>query len=409
MYIREVQTEMPSIKLSDHVYSVGVLNPIMRIFDVIMATDYGTTYNSYIVRGENKTALIETCHLTYFDRYVENIKSVCDPAEIDYIVLNHCEPDHSGALRRLLELCPNASIVVSRAGSIYLRGITNREDLPVIIAADGDEIELGGRSLRFIIAPFLHWPDSMFTYLEADKILFSCDFLGAHYCEPHTTDTNIAYPKKYKDALAYYYAAIFGPFAKYVRDGLSKIADIEFDMACTSHGPVLTRGGMLPYALAQYAEWSREPEKSCRELPVFYCSAYGNTGLLAEAIARGIRKALPDCICTTFDINEHDMGELSAMLNRSDAFAVGSPTINGDAVAPVWNLLSHVDAINNKKKPVLIFGSYGWSGEATANIAGRLQGLKMSIYGEPLRTVFVPDESDLERAEALGREFAASL
>ncbi len=400
---------MPSTKLSDNVYSIGVLNPIMRIFDVIMKTDYGTTYNSYLVRGENKTALIETCHLTYFDRYIENIKCVCDPSEIDYIVLNHCEPDHSGALRRLLELCSNASIVVSRAGSIYLAGITNRQDLPVIIANDGAEIDLGGRSLRFILAPFLHWPDSMFTYLAEEKVLFSCDFLGAHYCEPHITDTNIAYPKKYKDALEYYYTAIFGPFAKYVRAGLSKIADLDFDMACTSHGPVLTRDCMLPYALEKYAEWSCEHEKTAAEIPVFYCSAYGNTARMAEAIARGIRKANPACICETFDINEHDLSDLSSRLNNSTAFAVGSPTINGDAVAPVWNLLSHVDAINNKKKPVLVFGSYGWSGEAAANITSRLQGLKMSVYGEALRTVFVPDEADLDRAEALGYEFASSL
>lgn len=400
---------MPVTKLSEHVYSVGILNPIMRIFDVVMATDYGTTYNSYIVRGEKKTALIETCHLTYFDRYAENIKSVCDFSEIDYIVLNHCEPDHSGALRKLLELCPNASIVVSRAGSIYLGGITNRKDLPLIIASDGDEIDLGGRSLRFLIAPFLHWPDSMFTYLESDKTLFPCDFLGSHYCEPHVTDINIAYPAKYKDALAYYYAAIFGPFAKYVRAGLSKIASLDFDTACTSHGPVLTRDGMLPYALEKYAEWSREPDTAKPEIPVFYCSAYGNTALLAEAIAKGIREEKPDCDCATFDINEHDLSELSARLNRSVAFAVGSPTINGDAVAPVWNLLSHVDAINNKKKPVLVFGSYGWSGEAAANLSARLQGLKMSVYNEPVRTVFVPDEDDLSHAEAVGREFGALI
>ena len=133
---------MSAVKITDRISAVPVLNPAMRIFDVVMKTDYGTSYNSYIVKGDSKSALIETAHATFFSQYVETIKSVCDPGEIEYIVLNHCEPDHSGALKELLDLCPNAKIYVSRAGSIYLKGITNRDDLPVIIAKDGDSIEL---------------------------------------------------------------------------------------------------------------------------------------------------------------------------------------------------------------------------------------------------------------------------
>ena len=141
---------MSAVKITDRIIAVPVLNPAMRIFDVVMKTDYGTSYNSYIVKGDSKSALIETAHATFFSQYVETIKSVCDPGEIEYIVLNHCEPDHSGALKELLDLCPNAKICVSRAGSIYLKGITNRDDLPVIIAKDGDSIDLGGATLRFI-------------------------------------------------------------------------------------------------------------------------------------------------------------------------------------------------------------------------------------------------------------------
>ena len=186
---------MAAIKVTENIYSVGILNPIMRIFDVVMRTDYGTTYNSYVVKGEQKTALIETCHKTYFDQYLNNIREVVEPEKIDYIILNHCEPDHSGALAELLAVCKNAEILVSRAGSIYLKNITNRTDLKMRAVKDGEEIDLGGKTLKFINAPFLHWPDSMFTWEAQSGTLFSCDMFGSHYCEPHTS-IRISYIRK---------------------------------------------------------------------------------------------------------------------------------------------------------------------------------------------------------------------
>lgn len=170
---------MSARSITKDIYAVGILNPAMRIFDVVMKTEYGTSYNSYIVKGAEKTALVETCHLTFFDQYLDNIRQVCDPAQIDYIILNHCEPDHSGVLGRLTSLCPAAKILVSQAGSLYLKNITNNPSLPITVAKDGDKLDLGGKTLQFISAPFLHWPDSMFTWCPEEKILFSCDVLGA--------------------------------------------------------------------------------------------------------------------------------------------------------------------------------------------------------------------------------------
>jgi len=400
---------MSSVKITDRVFSVGIANPLLRVFDIVMKTEFGTTYNSYIVKGSEKTALIETCHLTFFERYLDNIREVCNPEDIDYIVLNHCEPDHSGALRRLLELCPKAEIYVTKAGSLYLANITNRKDLPVHTVADGEELSLGDRTLRFIPAPFLHWPDSMFTYLPEEKVVFSCDFLGSHYCEINTLDTAILYPAKYESALAYYYAAIFGPFPAYVRQGLAKLEGLDFDIAATSHGPVLTRDGKLSLAIEKYREWSAAAEKTAESIPVFFCSAYGNTKKLAEAVARGIKKAQPECDCALLDLSECEMGDAAALINSADAIAIGSPTINADAVANVWQLLSHVDAINSKKKPALVFGSYGWSGEAVPNIKARLEGLRMKVFGDGYKVCFVPSEEDLQAAEKLGEDFALSF
>ncbi len=400
---------MSATKLQEGLYAVGVLNPNMRIFDVVMETQWGTSYNAYLVQGKEKTALIEVCHKDFFDQFLSNIRQVTDPSAIDYIILNHCEPDHSGALAALLELCPQAQIVVSKGGSLYLKNITNRADLPFIIAKDQDVLDLGGLELRFIAAPFLHWPDSMFTYWQQEKIAFTCDFLGAHYCEPYLWDRYIAYPKSYRQAFEYYYQGIFGPFKPYVLAGLEKLAALELTTVCPSHGPVLTRQGYLEEAMACYHTWSLPDENQKPELAVFYCSAYGNTAQLGQAIAKGAKSQLPAWEVNCYDLNEQNLAEMSRRLNQAKAIAIGSPTINGDAVAPVWQLLSHVDAVNNKKKPALVFGSYGWSGEAVPNLTARLQGLKMALFGDGLKVTFVPSAADLVHAEALGAEFAKSF
>ncbi len=396
-------------KITGGIWSVGILNPNLRVFDIVMTTDYGTTYNSYLVKGSEKTALIECTHLSYFDRYLDNIRAVCDPSEIDYLILNHTEPDHAGGVARLLEINPNLEVIASQAGSIYLKGITNRTDFKLRVVKEGDSIDLGGKTLRFLSAPFLHWPDSMFTWVEEDRTVFTCDFLGAHYCEPFTFDYHITYPEAYEIAFKGYYDAIFGPFPAYVRKGLERLKALDIEYACTSHGPVLTRNGRLSYTMEKYAEWSAPRAAGPKDVPVFYCSAYGNTRQLAKKIAEGIRAALPDANVETFDLIKHPMAEMAARLNASDAFAIGSPTLNRDAVQPVWSLLSHVDAVNCAKRPVVLFGSYGWSGEAAANLKARLEGLKMSLFEEPFRVVFVPSEEDLKKAEEFGRRFGESL
>ncbi len=400
---------MPSAKITESIYSVGILNPNMRVFDIVMKTDFGTSYNSYLVKGSEKNVLVESCHKTYFEQYLKNIREVIDPEQIDYIVLNHNEPDHSGCLAQLLELIPNATIIVSQGGSIYLKNITNRTDLKLQIAKNGDTLDIGGKTLKFISAPFLHWPDSMFTWIEEEKTLFSCDFLGAHYCEPYLFDYNMAYPQKYEQAFKGYYDAIFGPFKPYVLAGLEKIKDLPIEFACTSHGPVLTKDGRLGYTIEKYAEWSQPHKNEKLTVPVFYTSAYGNTRILAQEIRRGILEAKPDAVVDLYDIIDYDMGMLSDLLNRSDAFALGSPTINGEAVPPVWSLLAHVDVINNKKKPVLVFGSYGWSGEAVPNLIARVTGLKMSVFGEGMKVCFVPSQEDLQKAAELGKAFGETL
>ena len=400
---------MAAIQIKENIYSVGVLNPNMRIFDVIMKTEYGTSYNAYLIRGK-KNVLIETVHPRYFEEYFENISSVIDPHDIDYLIMNHCEPDHSGSLAKLLEAAPQIQVLTSPAGSIYLKSITNAPDIRMRAVKDGETLDIGdGKALRFISAPFLHWPDSMFTWLESKKIAFTCDFLGAHYCEPRMFDRHVTYPQRYEQAVRVYFDAIFGPFKPYVLKGLQKLDGLDPDYVCTSHGPILTRNVFLEPARKRYLEWSTPAAREHRFIPLFYCSAYGNTEALGQEIAKGISSVLPDAEVRTYDINENDFADLQHKINECDAFLLGTPTINRDAVQPVWRLATSIDAVNSKGRPCSVFGSFGWSGEGVPMIVDRLKSLKLTVFEDGLTCRFVPSKDELSAACEFGRRFARSL
>ena len=397
---------MAKIQITESITSVGVLNPNLRIFDIVMATDYGTSYNAYLVRGSEKAALIETTHHKYFDEFAENLAEAGVSA-LDYIVCNHTEPDHSGALARLTEKFPQAEILCSQAASLNLKNITNKE-LKLRVVKDNDTVSLGDKTLQFISAPFLHWPDSMFTYCPEENVLFTCDFLGAHYCEPRMLSVHITHPAAYQEGFSNYYQAIFGPFQEYVLKGLDKIRDLTPAFVCPSHGPVLV-GADFDKAVDRYRAWSTPKPHSAPVIGIFYASAYGCTETLAEQIGSGIRAALPHAEVTLYNVNAHTMAELAAKMEETDAFLLGSPTLNKDAVAPIWDLLARTDAISARKKSAAAFGSFGWSGEAVPALTNRLKAMKFQVFGEGLKVCFVPSEEQKQEAFACGKGFAEFL
>ena len=395
------------MKIKENVYAVGVQNPSLRVFDIIMKTEYGTTYNAYLVKGNEKNALIELVHADFWDEYIENITALTDIKSIDYVILNHTEPDHSGSIIKLLELNPNITIITSMAGQKYLRAIANR-DFNSQIVRDGDTLDLGGKTLRFFSAPFLHWPDSMFTYIQEDSILFSCDFLGAHFCEPRGVDTKIAYDKRYNKSFLYYYNAIFGPFKEYVLKGLDKISDLNLDVVCPSHGPILTTS--INAAIFKYRGWSEAAlqKNDIKKVFILYASAYGCTATLAKAIADGIS------IHGNFDIENVNvlditLDEIKEKIDVSDVIIFGSPTLNRDAVKPIWDALSVVDAITNRDKIAGAFGSYGWSGEAVKMLIDRMIGLKLKVIGNGVRANFAPSQDEIKTAFEYGEEIAKNI
>ncbi|MEG0765287.1 MAG: FprA family A-type flavoprotein [Pseudoflavonifractor sp.] len=396
---------MAAICLGKQLYSVGVLNPGLRVFDIVLPSPYGTSYNAYLLTGP-KNVLIETVHADYWEEYRANIESVLPLEKIDYLVMNHNEPDHSGSVARLLAACPNLTICCTQSGKKHLADITNR-DLPCRVVKQGDKLDLGSRVLEFIPAPMLHWSDSMFTWCPEDRLLFTCDFLGTHYCEPSMLDTGVHYPEAYLGQVEHYYKGIFGPFRPFVLAGLEKIDSLPVppQMICTSHGPCLT--ARMGEIRGLYRAWSTPEPREKKRAAVLFCSAYGCTGALAQAVADALQdKGLE---VTLRDVTFTPLAETAALANDCDLLAVGSPTINRDAPKAIWDLLTSIDAVNVKNKPALAFGSYGWSGEAVEMLRTRLAQLRFAVDDAGFRCCFTPTEADFAAVAALALAAAERL
>ncbi|HHY46560.1 MAG TPA: FprA family A-type flavoprotein [Firmicutes bacterium] len=390
------------MQIARDVHWVGVLDPQLRIFDVIVQARWGTTYNSYLVVGQEKVALIDTVKAGFEHSFFEKISQVTGIDKIDYIVLNHLEPDHSGALGALLQKAPQARVVVSRNGAHFVRNLLNRE-LDLITVGDGDSISLGGKTLQFISAPFLHWPDTMFTFLAEEGILFPCDAFGCHFCHEAIFDDLVG---DFSQARKAYYDQIMRPFGEYVLKAYDKIKDLDIEMVAPSHGPVL-RTDPRRY-IDEYVTWSSAAKPgSTREILVLYVSAYGNTEMMARAVVEGA--VVPGVAASIINIAQFDPAEMLRRVDAADAIIIGSPTINGDALKPVWDLLSGLATIKLKGKVGAAFGSYGWSGEAVKMIEERLKGLKFSVVEPGVRAVLTPKEEALSQCRDLGRRVAEAV
>ncbi len=393
---------MSSIQLAPGVHWVGALDPDLRTFDVIMKAERGTTYNSYLVKGSEKCAVIETVKARFFGSYLEGLSTLVHPSQIDYIVLNHTEPDHSGSLEPLLAEDLSATVVSSRNAAPFIKGILNR-DIDIKIVGDGDSIDLGGLTLQFIQAPFLHWPDTMFTYIPERNILFSCDFMGSHFADERMFDDLV---DDFSHAHRYYFDHIIRPFKEFSIKALDKLQDLPIDMIAPSHGPIL-RTDVGKY-LETYRQWSAEPVKSEKPFAlVFYASSYGNTRRMADKVAEGFRQAGAEV--AVYDLEVTEPGSLLDDLERADALAIGSLTINGDAVKPAWELLTSLATIKTRGKSACAFGSYGWSGEAVKFMEDRLKALKFKVPVEGVRAQLVPTEEDLSHCHDLGVKLIESL
>ncbi len=404
------QSKPHAVSLGDGVYWIGALDPKLRQFDIILRTANGTTYNAYLVRGETGVAIIDTVKLEFADVFFERLESVADYSEISVIVLNHLEPDHAGALPELLRRAPQAKIYLSVRAPAMLKAFLKVEDgeLNYIPVNTGDEVDLGHRTLHFINAPYLHWPDTQFTYLVEKQMLFSGDAFGCHFCDDRLFDDEVG---DFRFAFDYYYAHIMRPFKEHVLNAVDRLQNLPISQVMPAHGPILrTRPSE---AIQRYRELSttlfRTPlahnEKS---LLIFYMSSYGNTAKMAEAIAKGAEK-IEGVKVSIYDLEGGEVTPFIDLIEHADGLLFGSPTINGDAVKPIWDLLSSLAVIRTAGKLAAAFGSYGWSGEAVPMMEDRLRGLKMRVPEKGLRLKLIPNQDELGECEAFGSRIAETL
>ncbi len=382
---------------------IGILDYDIVTFDVVMETEHGTTYNSYFINADKK-AIVETSKVKFWDTYLAKIKQVTDPSEIEYIILNHTEPDHSGNLANLLELAPKAKVVASRIAINYLKDFLGRS-FEHIVVKDGDTLDLGNKTLRFISAPNLHWPDTMYTYVEEDKYLFTCDSFGCHYCNSKMYDDQVG---EFDDAFKYYFDVILKPFSKFMLKAIDKIRPLEINGILTGHGPLLlTQWKKWVERSEQYAkEALLEPEKKHVFIP--YVSAYHNTGLLAEKIAEGI-KSTGDYEVEVADIETMPLGDIDERVAKSKGIIVGCPTINQNILLPVYRMFAVISPIRDKGKIAGSFGSYGWSGEAAKLINSSLENLKLDVQGPGVFIKFTPHDTELKECFTYGQEIGKKL
>ena len=400
-----------AVAIAAGVHWIGAFDPDLRSFDIILRTANGTSYNAYAVRGSAGVAVIDTVKADFSESFFRRLESISGYHEITAIVLNHLEPDHSGALPELLRRAPAATLYLSHQARSMLKGLfdTAAFEQRIVSVGTGDTLSLGDRELTFLNTPYLHWPDTQCTWLATEGMLFSGDFLGCHYCDPRLFNDAVG---DFRISFDYYYAQIMRPFRSHVRVALDLIEPLPLKTIAPGHGPVL-RENPRDY-VRRYRALSAPALQGANSptLLVFYISAYGATRRMAEAVAAGAQAAGSAAGAVRVSLHDLEGGDTMSfvdLIEEADALAFGSPTINGDAVKPVWDLLSSLTSVEVRGKIGVAFGSYGWSGEAVALIEDRLRRLKLRVPVPGVKARLVPCEEDFAACRELGRQAALHL
>jgi len=396
-----------SFKVNENVTWVGKIDWELRKFHgEELSTHKGTSYNSYLVRGSEKTVLIDTVWKPFAEEFVNNLKKEIDLNEIDCIVANHGEVDHSGALSELLREIPGTPVYCSKAAVKSLKGQFH-EDWNFQTVKTGDKLSLGDRELIFVEAKMLHWPDSMFCYLTGDNILFPNDAFGQHYASEHMFNELVDQDELYREAIKYY-ANILTPFSKLVTAKIKEVLDLnlQVDMICPSHG-IIWRQDPLQI-VKKYQEWADAYQEN--QLTIVYDTMWDGTRRTAEAIAGGIKEANSEITIKLYNGARSDINDVITEIFKSKGMVVGSPTINKGILHSIAALMEIAKGLNFQQKKGCAFGCYGWSGESVKLINGLLEeaGIEL-INTEGLRIPWSPDDEGVAAAKAYGREIGAAL
>lgn len=390
-----------AFEVKKDIYWTGVIDKDLKVFDIIMETEFGTTYNAYFIDDEKKV-LFDTVKPNFKKEFIEKLSKLTDIKELDYVVIHHTEPDHAGSLKYILDINPDVEVICTNAAKMYLAEQVNRP-FKCHVIKDGETLNIGKRTLKFISAPFLHWADTMFTYIEEDKTLLTCDAFGCHFA---SVDANDVDSDNYLKSAKHYFDCIVKPFSKHVLKAVNKVVELglDFDTILTSHGPILTKEPMAQ--VKRYVEWSTETVNSTNQdqLAILYLSAYTNTKVMAEKIAEGAKSVIDNV--QLYDIETMDLHELHDVIVMSKGVIFGSPTINRTMVKPMWDAFSVIDPMANQGKVAGVFGSYGWSGEGITMAETNLKGMGFKMPVESLKKKFFPSDDTLQECFDFGAEFA---
>jgi flavorubredoxin len=372
-----------------------------------LSTGHGSSYNAYLIRGPKKTVLIDTVWGPYDREFVCRLKQEIPLDQIDAVVMQHNESDHSGALVELMRLIPDTPIYCTAKGEAILRGHYHK-DWNYINVKTGDILELGaGESLTFIEAPMLHWPDTMFSYYNGEGgVLFSNDAFGQHYASENLFNDEVP-PAEMMYEAEKYYANILNAFSPMVMRKVKEVVamNLPLSMICPSHG-VIWRNNPLQI-VEQYLKWADAYQED--QITIAYDSMWNSTRLMAEAIALGIKAASPLTVVKLFNAAKEDKNDILTEMFHSKAILVGSPTINSACSFAIAGLLEMIKGMKFKNKKAAAFGSYGWSGESNKIISNGLAEGGLEVVDEGLRMLWVPDKKALETCEEYGKEFAKKL
>ena len=366
------------------------------------STHHGSTYNSYLIQ-EEKTVLIDTVWAPFADEFVRNLADVIDLDKIDYVVANHGEVDHSGALPALMKRIPNTPVYCTANAVKSLKG-QYHQDWSFHVVKTGDKLDLGnGRELIFVEMPMLHWPDSMAAYLTKDNILFSNDAFGQHLATNSLFNDMVDQCDLINEAMKYY-ANILTPFSQILRKKLEEIIslNLQIDMIATSHG-VIWRDNPLQI-VEKYAQWANDYQEN--QITIIYDTMWNGTRALADQIGEGIRSSDPGAAVKVFNISKTDENDVITEVFKSKTIVVGSPTINRSILHSVAGFIHMMKELKFKNKKAAAFGCYGWSGEAVGVINGLLQDAGFTVVNEGFKNQWNPDEDAQQRAFEFGRKIA---
>ncbi len=391
-----------AVKIAENVYWVGAIDWGIRDFHGY-STSRGSTYNAYLVLGD-KNVLVDTVKAPFFDEMAARIASVLPPSGIDYIISNHAEMDHSGALPKTIELIGPEKVFCSKNGADALKRHFG-PNLDLTVVKTGDKLDLGGKTISFIETKMLHWPDSMFSYLHEDRILFSQDAFGMHLATAKLFDDEIDSSIVEAEAEKYY-ANILMPYSDLVLKLLEQLPSLglEFKMLATDHGPIW-RGKGIPKIISLYGKWARQ-EASDRAIIIFD-TMWGSTAKMAMSIADGVAAGGSDV--KLLPLNSNHRSDIVTELLDSGAIALGSPTLNNNIFPTVADLLCYLKGFRPKNKIGAAFGSYGWSGEAIKLLDAAIKEMKVDAVSAPLSCKYVPSRDDLAKCFELGKTISQRL